>query len=1072
MKHAVSAVSILLLLVSMISFLGYLQVPNVLAVGLNPIVLPFATGFESSPTIDPHGRTVPYTTTSIDWKTDNFYGYSGSGSPSLEIEDASVNPPDGYNLLDGQLAAKGYFGGNYSYCYFNLFDQESASDFNTPIKLQKQTYINVWYCHVGVPCAMIDAQLYNRATGQWLTLRDFNDGNGHYIVDQNYVRIHPADRRYDAVNEWKFSCFDLSMIYQNDPDQWYITKIWVGMDNNPSQGPVKTGSAVTYFDNLHITYGAGKTNSASLPGYGFGCTAQVTASIVADTWSNGPVGSGTHILYLKCSIFSNSFGEQWFDNPTYSYLNVTGPLGGSAQPFRYGDGHTCIDSANLSNTDPTNPHNPDWLSFGADVGFLIAGTLLGGPEITGGAITALMCAEVITMIGQLIASAYQTNTNHYTYIWPISLNMSSGPFGGDSSLWPSGTYAGVYIGVTVPDGSGSFSLPIDMKAAFWYKYWDDYYRFVHDGDVSVHIDFPVNTYPSNPSSGAPSIGVSQPSFADMILKHIGDPNGNDCDMQVTVNGQWPGEYLYVGQTVPIRYWGKIWARPGARGNAMVAVLGIEGTPLDTTAVMQPGIYPGINFDKTFSFTASFGSGTYRLYGIAAAVIDPDTARQQYIDYPSMRFLVGTVVIGNSNPIIFVHGPTFTVTASVYPPQCYLLNSQTVNGQTYYASSWIADGSGNQVGNTNGMVCSQCATQSLDTGGVFTCNLDLSGLPINAYYYVRVHADGTNGQDFTSSKCIYYYNNIPYMPSPPTGSMSGSAYTYALSTLSADPDGDNVYYQFDWDDNSPYTTVGPYASGTKITRQHTFGSMTTYDVRVRAGITLVGPWSEWAINPIEVHNPKLTISVVGQGSTNSSTQSYTYGTRVTVKATPSTGYYFAYWFIDGSRTNYSNPITMIMDNDHSITAHFYINTGGCPILYTYDGANYQCEGLLNIHDIDGVDVTTNHVLTYTPGQVDRLYYFELIEHPQTISHIDQVKLFAVIEDGKTISCPLMYAWHSELGNVRQQLMFDDESKVIELGADHNSGTSQSIQLGFLAIQPKTRITAFLFQIEGCNWIVKV
>jgi hypothetical protein len=148
-----------------------------------------------------------------------------------------------------------------------------------------------------------------------------------------------------------------------------------------------------------------------------------------------------------------------------------------------------------------------------------------------------------------------------------------------------------------------------------------------------------------------------------------------------------------------------------------------------------------------------------------------------------------------------------------------------------------------------------------------------------------------------------------------------------------------------------------------------------------------------------------------------------------------------------------------------------NLPGCPILYTYDGKDYQCEGLLNIHNAAGIDVTAEHTLTKWPGRVNDLYEFKLVEHPQTISHIDQVELCAVLQDGKVVDLPLVWAWHSEYGNVLPQLLFDDEWKVVELGANHNNGVSQSIQLEFLALPPNVKVQAFMFRIEGVNPIPK-
>ncbi|NWF87036.1 hypothetical protein HXY32_04425 [Candidatus Bathyarchaeota archaeon] len=142
-------------------------------------------------------------------------------------------------------------------------------------------------------------------------------------------------------------------------------------------------------------------------------------------------------------------------------------------------------------------------------------------------------------------------------------------------------------------------------------------------------------------------------------------------------------------------------------------------------------------------------------------------------------------------------------------------------------------------------------------------------------------------------------------------------------------------------------------------------------------------------------------------------------------------------------------------------------GGCPILYVYDGSEYIHEGLLDIHDPDGIDVTTNHTLVTTPMRVQSAYRLRLIEHPQTISHIDQVKLYAILPDETLIELQLIGAWHSEYGNVLPQLLFSDGWKTETLGADHNNGVSQSIELRFAALSPKLNAISFVFQIEGNN-----
>jgi hypothetical protein len=146
-------------------------------------------------------------------------------------------------------------------------------------------------------------------------------------------------------------------------------------------------------------------------------------------------------------------------------------------------------------------------------------------------------------------------------------------------------------------------------------------------------------------------------------------------------------------------------------------------------------------------------------------------------------------------------------------------------------------------------------------------------------------------------------------------------------------------------------------------------------------------------------------------------------------------------------------------------------GGCPFLQVWNGSDHIDEGLLDIHNAEGVDVTYDHTLTTVPEPVNGAYAFRLTEHPKTISDIDQVQLQAILEDGTVEQLPLKKAWHSEDGNVRKILLNSDDWRVEEKGADHNGGISQSIDLEFATLGPNAKAVAFVFTIEGYNMICK-
>jgi len=166
-------------------------------------------------------------------------------------------------------------------------------------------------------------------------------------------------------------------------------------------------------------------------------------------------------------------------------------------------------------------------------------------------------------------------------------------------------------------------------------------------------------------------------------------------------------------------------------------------------------------------------------------------------------------------------------------------------------------------------------------------------------------------------------------------------------------------------------------------------------------------------------------------------------------------------------------SVAVSDGSSSTRDFQLNQiiqgggGGCPFLQVWDGSDYVDEGLLNIHNAEGVDVTYEHVLTTVPTRINGAYEFRLAEHPKTISHIDQVQLHAVLEDGTVEELHLMSAQHSEDGNVLDLLLKSDDRRVEEIGADHNGGTSQSIDLKFTTVRPNAEVVGFILTIEGYN-----
>jgi len=88
------------------------------------------------------------------------------------------------------------------------------------------------------------------------------------------------------------------------------------------------------------------------------------------------------------------------------------------------------------------------------------------------------------------------------------------------------------------------------------------------------------------------------------------------------------------------------------------------------------------------------------------------------------------------------------------------------------------------------------------------------------------------------------NDPPYTPSTPTGSTPvPSSYAHEYSTSTTDPDGNQVYYMWNWGGEIS-DWIGPYDSGIPVTESHTWNHYGVYEVKVRAKDTYndVSDWS--------------------------------------------------------------------------------------------------------------------------------------------------------------------------------------------------------------------------------------
>ena len=98
------------------------------------------------------------------------------------------------------------------------------------------------------------------------------------------------------------------------------------------------------------------------------------------------------------------------------------------------------------------------------------------------------------------------------------------------------------------------------------------------------------------------------------------------------------------------------------------------------------------------------------------------------------------------------------------------------------------------------------------------------------------------------------NNPPNKPSKPSGITSGTAgESYKYSSTATDPDGDQIWYMWDWGDGKNSGWLGPYNSGAVCDALHTWMEEGDYNVKVKAKDQRgdESPWSD----PLSVSMPK-------------------------------------------------------------------------------------------------------------------------------------------------------------------------------------------------------------------------
>lgn len=144
-------------------------------------------------------------------------------------------------------------------------------------------------------------------------------------------------------------------------------------------------------------------------------------------------------------------------------------------------------------------------------------------------------------------------------------------------------------------------------------------------------------------------------------------------------------------------------------------------------------------------------------------------------------------------------------------------------------------------------------------------VDFSGciLP-EGTYEVHINIEPITGEQNTTNNILIQEIESDYPPSPPsilgpTNGHSGITYNYTVNSV--DPDGDDVFYLFDWGDGSLEGWLGPHDSGADTTYSHRW-KRGSYTIRVKAK-NIYGVESDWGTFVIQM--PYVYLSGCTQGT---------------------------------------------------------------------------------------------------------------------------------------------------------------------------------------------------------------
>ncbi|MCX6666362.1 MAG: DUF2341 domain-containing protein [Euryarchaeota archaeon] len=243
------------------------------------------------------------------------------------------------------------------------------------------------------------------------------------------------------------------------------------------------------------------------------------------------------------------------------------------------------------------------------------------------------------------------------------------------------------------------------------------------------------------------------------------------------------------------------------------------------------------FDTGIQLTFRYKESSPRYQGIIGASTKIDST---YAAYTDGSYAFANIKGGYSDPSRFAsRSEGGSETSTTYSP--------SEAGDTWYVGNLKIGPNKQQYTRDNTILATHVTSLPLGSYKVHIGEISPWDLPYTLTIdYISVHkfADpepqwGTIGMEIPQ-------NTPPNSPAKPSGPNNGfTNMTYIYSTNTTDPEGDQIFYLFDWGDNSSSEWLGPYNSGEIICFNHSWMSQGYYQVKVKAKdiYDYVSEWSE-------------------------------------------------------------------------------------------------------------------------------------------------------------------------------------------------------------------------------------